>query len=197
MIDDTSDDTSDDASESDHTEIVTISAPAEEVPTCPVCLTAQEDGQRFCESCGHDFSSVVSGWTAIVTADRAYYDRLAPEDVPFPENTPQRVYSLDDDTIDIGRRSDARSIQPTIDLSGPPMDPCVSHEHARLVRLPEGSFAVIDVGSTNGTALNDSPEPLPPNEPTPLADGDRIHVGAWSTILITRRFAGNKPNAVG
>jgi pSer/pThr/pTyr-binding forkhead associated (FHA) protein len=52
---------------------------------------------------------------------------------------------------------------------------------------------VIDVGSTNGTTLNDSPEPLPPNEPTLLADGDRIHVGAWTTILITRHSAGARP----
>jgi hypothetical protein len=183
----------DDGSDSDHTEIVSISAPAAESPICPVCHTTQEDGQRFCESCGHDLTSVLADWTAIVTSDRAYYDRLAPEEVPFPGHLPERAYALDDDTIDIGRRSDARSIHPAIDLSGPPTDPCVSHEHARLVRLPDGSFAVIDVGSTNGTALNDSAQPLTPNEPTPLADGDRIHVGAWTTILITRRSTDPEP----
>src|SRR5262249_17478226 len=144
-------------------EIVTISAPTAETPetpTCPVCHTTKEDGQRFCESCGHDFTSVLADWTAIVTADRAYYDRLAPEEVSFPEHAAQRAYPLDDDAIDIGRRSDGRSIHPTIDLSESPADPCVSHQHARLVRSPDGSFAVIDVGSTNGTTLNDATEPL-------------------------------------
>jgi hypothetical protein len=186
---------SDGPAEGDHTEIVKVPTTAAASSTCPACHTTQEDGQRFCESCGHDFTSVLGDWTAIVSADRAYYDRLAPEEVPFPEHAPQRAYPLDDDTIDIGRRSDARSIHPTIDLSGPPTDPCVSHEHARLVRVPDGSFAVTDVGSTNGTTLNDSPEPLRPNEPTPLADGDRIHVGAWTTILISRRSADSEPGA--
>jgi hypothetical protein len=177
----------DDSSETDHTEIVMIAASAADTPTCPVCHTTQEDGQRFCESCGHDLTSTLTRWVAIVAADRGYYNRLAPEDVTFPDQAPQRTYPLDDDTIEIGRQSGTRSIHPPIDLSGPPTDPCVSHQHARLVRLPDGSFAVVDVGSTNGTSINDSLEPLRPNELRPLADGDRIHIGAWTTILITRQ----------
>src|SRR5262245_24213254 len=109
---------SNDASESDHTEIVTSSAAAAEIPTCPVCHATQDDGQRFCESCGYDFTSVLADWVAIVTADRAYFDRLAPEEVTFPEDTTQRSYLLDDDTIEIGRESDRRNIHPKIDLCG-------------------------------------------------------------------------------
>jgi FHA domain len=51
-------------------------------------------------------------------------------------------------------------------------DPFASSRHARISR--EGHVAVIeDLGSTNGTYLND--EPL--NGPQPLHPGDRIRIG--------------------
>ncbi len=51
-------------------------------------------------------------------------------------------------------------------------DPFASAHHARIVR--EGDVAVIeDLGSTNGTYLND--EPL--SGPQPLHSGDRIRIG--------------------
>jgi pSer/pThr/pTyr-binding forkhead associated (FHA) protein len=42
----------------------------------------------------------------------------------------------------------------------------------------------VDPGSTNGTTLNDAPAAITPNTPVALADGDRIHLGAWTTITI-------------
>uniref|UniRef100_UPI0036F1EE15 FHA domain-containing protein n=1 Tax=Fodinicola feengrottensis TaxID=435914 RepID=UPI0036F1EE15 len=45
-------------------------------------------------------------------------------------------------------------------------------------------WAVVDVGSANGTTLNDDPTALSPNVPRPVAAGDRIHVGAWTTITL-------------
>jgi hypothetical protein len=51
-------------------------------------------------------------------------------------------------------------------------DPFASTHHARIT--PEGSVVVIeDLGSTNGTYLNDSPL----SGPQPLHDGDRIRIG--------------------
>ena len=51
-------------------------------------------------------------------------------------------------------------------------DPFASSRHARISR--EGNVVVIeDLGSTNGTYLNE--EPL--NGPQPLHDGDRIRIG--------------------
>jgi FHA domain len=51
-------------------------------------------------------------------------------------------------------------------------DPFASSHHARIT--PEGSIVVIeDLGSTNGTYLNDSPL----SGPQPLHDGDRIRIG--------------------
>jgi hypothetical protein len=51
-------------------------------------------------------------------------------------------------------------------------DPFASSRHARISR--EGHVVVIeDLGSTNGTYLNDSPL----SGPQPLHDGDRIRIG--------------------
>jgi hypothetical protein len=55
-----------------------------------------------------------------------------------------------------------------------------------LVRQPDGTWGVVDSGSANGTYLNDQLEPIPPNQLVPLAEGDRIHVGAWTTITLNR-----------
>jgi pSer/pThr/pTyr-binding forkhead associated (FHA) protein len=41
-----------------------------------------------------------------------------------------------------------------------------------------------DLGSTNGTYLNDEPNPLSAGQTRPLKDGDEVHVGAWTTITV-------------
>ncbi|GAB3877003.1 hypothetical protein GCM10029964_025210 [Kibdelosporangium lantanae] len=40
------------------------------------------------------------------------------------------------------------------------------------------------MNSANGTFLNYRKDNLRPNSPRPLANGDRIHLGAWTTITI-------------
>jgi pSer/pThr/pTyr-binding forkhead associated (FHA) protein len=69
----------------------------------------------------------------------------------------------------------------------PPADTAVSHRHAELRRQPDGGWAVVDCGSANGTYLNDAPEPLPSGELVAISDGDRIHLGAWTTIDVRVR----------
>ncbi|MEK8170834.1 FHA domain-containing protein [Streptomyces sp. M19] len=67
-----------------------------------------------------------------------------------------------------------------------PEDPGVSHQHAVLVQQPDGSWAVVDQDSTNGTTINLAEDPIQPFVPVPLQDGDRVHVGAWTTITVRR-----------
>ena len=66
----------------------------------------------------------------------------------------------------------------------PPADPAVSHSHAMLVAQPGGGWAVVDLGSANGTYVNGGGTPIAENVPVPIGDGDRIHVGAWSTLTL-------------
>ena len=35
--------------------------------------------------------------------------------------------------------------------------------------------------------MNDDPAPIAPQTDVPLADGDRVHVGAWTTITVRKR----------
>jgi pSer/pThr/pTyr-binding forkhead associated (FHA) protein len=44
----------------------------------------------------------------------------------------------------------------------------------------------VDPGSTNGTTVNGSADPIPVNVEVPLRDGDRIHIGVWTTIRLER-----------
>jgi pSer/pThr/pTyr-binding forkhead associated (FHA) protein len=93
----------------------------------------------------------------------------------------------------IGRRSRSRGTYPAIDCGGPPEDPAISHRHAMLVRDDTGNYGVCDLGSMNGTTLNDDPKPIPTNMPVPLRHGDEVHVGAFTTLSVrdaTRESSG-------
>lgn len=125
-------------------------------------------------------------WGVLIRLDRDYFERLDPDGVDFPETTHSRRVNLVGDLITIGRRSKTREIRPDIDLATGTEDTATSHRHAVLMRQPEGNWAVVDQTSTNGTYLNDDDDPVPPNQPVPLADGDRIHVGYWTTLTMER-----------
>lgn len=176
------------------------SVPAE---PCPACQTPRVGSDRFCEGCGYNFATgepapppspvgspteqPTAAWEALVEADRGYFERVATEEVQFPERYQPRRFALQEAEIGIGRHSATRGTRPQIDLSGAPEDPAISHVQAILLRQDDGSYALVDPGSSNGTTLNDDPNPISPNAPVPLADGDRIHVGAWTTVTIHRR----------
>ncbi|WP_163549063.1 FHA domain-containing protein [Candidatus Frankia nodulisporulans] len=129
----------------------------------------------------------VGVWEAIVEAEREYYDSGDDHRVPFPTFYPRRVFALAGAKMLIGRRSESRGIHPDIDLSGAPEDPGISRSHALFEQLPDGGYAVRDPGSTNGTRLNDEPDPIEPGHTVPLRDGDRVYLGAWTRITLRAR----------
>lgn len=135
-------------------------------------------------------SAAAETWTAVVAADRAYYEgvrAVSDQDaasISFPAHVPERRFRLSGTEIRIGRRSVSRRIEPEIDLTGPPTDPGVSRLHAVLVAGPDQSWSVVDPGSPNGIMVNG--KDVPPGEAVPLRDGDRIHLGAWTVITISR-----------
>ncbi|MGW4248427.1 FHA domain-containing protein [Nocardia sp. NPDC004722] len=176
---------------------------------CPVCGEPQTG--RFCEGCSYDFvagsgpatpvapptvvapvySAPEYRWTATVFADRDYFESMRAEDddVEFPAYCPERVFALGGAQVRVGRFSASKGIAPEIDLAGPPQDPGISHLHVLFVAQPENRWAIIDLGSTNGTRVNAAADPIPRGQAVPVCSGDRIHLGAWTTLTVKQDSA--------
>jgi hypothetical protein len=129
-----------------------------------------------------------NGWAAVVSADRAYFDTVVEAGGPdaasidFPSYCPQRRFSLTGQEMRVGRRSTSRGLEPEIDLAGPPTDPGISHLHAVLIAQPDGTWSVLDPGSSNGTQVNGNE--IVTGVPYPLHEGDRVCIGAWTVLTI-------------
>ncbi len=89
------------------------------------------------------------------------------------------VHRLGDTPVTVGRHGDAQlRLDPRTDLT-------VSGRHALLVPS-SGVWAVRDLGSTNGTWVNE--QPVGQGDRV-LADGDRIRLGAGGPLLVFRTSA--------
>lgn len=177
---------------------VTSASPAS--PPCPQCGAPRTGHDRFCETCGFDLAqpaaptppdtsrsaaggASLSAWAAEVAPDRAYFERVAPDGLAFPHSEAARMVVLAATRVRIGRRARPGEAAPEIELG----DPAVSRLHATLVRAPDGAWAIVDERSSNGTTINDHNDPIPPHLEVPLREGDRVHVGAWTTITLALR----------
>ena len=161
-------------------------APGPSAAPCPQC--GAPGLARFCEACGFATGARTTTWTATVRASRPHYDSVmargvaASKDVEFPASWPELRFQLTGSRLRIGRKSISREVAPEIDVTGPPTDPGVSRLHAILIRQPDGSWAVEDPGSENGTIVNG--REIPVGLPVPLTSGDTICIGAWTAITI-------------
>ena len=107
--------------------------------------------------------------------------------VSFPVYYPRLEVTLEGDEMRIGRRrAGSAGPAPHVDLTGPPLDTGVSHLHAVLLGDGAGGWSVLDPGSTNGTTLNGREDRLPVDTLVALAPGDRVHVGAYTTLTLRR-----------
>lgn len=115
---------------------------------CPRCTTENAEGADFCSSCG-----------------RAFIDRA---DVAEPA----LIWQADDG----GRRSIPLTRTITLGRSSANdiaiHDSAVSRQHARI-EVTDGEAYIIDLGSLNGTFVNDERV----DDPVPLRDGDLLRIG--------------------
>jgi hypothetical protein len=131
-------------------------------------------------------------WMVSIGADPQYFQammrRSGPEasQLSLPAYAPEQQVPLGKPQITIGRRRQSTGESPDIDLARPPEDPGVSHQHAILIQQADGSWAVVDQDSTNGTTVNGADDPIQPFVPVPLKEGDRVHLGAWTTLTLYR-----------
>jgi len=165
------------------------------MPTSPAARGAAV-GSRYAAGAGEEPPSRVGravAWSARVTADRDYYDKVTAAAGPdagaigFPAACEERCFQLTGQNMRIGRRSASRGIEPEIDLAGASLDPGVSRLHAVLIAEPDGGWAILDPGSANGVLVNGSE--IDVGMVVPLYHGDRIHLGAWTQIVIQMRSA--------
>ena len=169
---------------------ISIASPIPSAPPAPSAESASSVPSVPSAPSMSSFPYPQATWTAVVGADRAYYDRVQAltgaegAAVAFPSYCAERRFQLVGNQMQIGRRSVSRGLAPEIDLTGPPADPGISRLHAVLIATPAGSWAVLDPGSANGTLVNGSEIGI--GDQVPLQDGDRINLGAWTAITVHR-----------
>ncbi len=163
--------------------------PSTAAPSVPV--PSPPPGPQASPAASAPAPGAVATWTAVVAADRAYYDQVRAssgaegDGIDFPAYYAERRFRLAGTQMRIGRRSVSRGLEPEIDLTGPPVDPGISRLHAVLIAAPDGGWAVLDPGSANGIMLNGTEVRV--GDQVPLHDGDRINLGAWTAITLHRR----------
>jgi uncharacterized Zn finger protein (UPF0148 family) len=174
---------------------------------CPDCKAPRaHDGGDFCEVCGYNFSTGEHGdiafaqvanaapavsavavedaaspqpaakWSIVASIDPALREEGSPEP---PATSGPITFVIDKAESLIGRHSRARGIEPEVALD---FDDAVSHRHAILIRLDDGSLAVRDIGSANGTRLNG--KDLEPLTDAALTDGDELALGHWTRLTV-------------
>jgi FHA domain len=180
-------------------------APAAKGASCPECGTPREsDRQVFCEVCRYNFQTGAGGIPAARTTTTVPPPLTAPAPPPpvaanavarwflevrvdvnlygtpnaaAPVNQPPQTFTLFDAETMIGRAGTDVHVQ--VPIHG---DAGVSRRHALLTRRPDGSLALRDLGSANGTQVNGAD--VMAGVDTPLKDGDTIAVGAWTRITV-------------
>ena len=138
------------------------------------------DDSRFCESCGADQELAV--WSIEVAVDATRLEDARRVGLDFPHERPPATIPLESTRVVIGRgRGRDDDVPPDLDLSGALADPGVSHVHLVIAR-EDGQSTVTDLGSTNGTTVNDVR--LDSHVPHPITAGDEIAIGIWTKLRI-------------
>lgn len=171
---------------------------------CPDCGTPRVGDARFCEVCRHDFQDNKTGvaeaiiasqgsaiiekhnyvvpqkLNIVIAVDRNKVTTNEIESAIKPDSS-DRVFPLDLDENLVGRRSNAKGIYPEIDIN----DPGVSHRQLKFIKQTDGSFAVLELGSINGTELNGVQ--LVPGVNSAIKAGDELAIGIWTLLKIESR----------
>jgi hypothetical protein len=179
---------------------------------CPVCGEPRASAEsRFCEVCRYDFVSGTSGpppvarapaaasgsasasasasaplpapalsrWILVVQVDSSLDTDPDPAQ-PAP-TVPERVFPIEMAEMLVGRRDDRQSIRPAVPLH----DPGASRRHAKFLLNADGTVALHDLASTNGTRLNG--QEVVSGSIQPLKEGDEVTLGRWTRIKLRAR----------
>ena len=136
----------------------------DEEHACMVCGYSNHNRAHFCGRCGASLAGRPPGKLQVLGPNGVLWERRISEN-PF----------------NIGRRSLSRQIFPHLDLTYNDPAAYVSRQHARIV-ADAGGYFLEDLGSANGTFLND--RRLPGGVPTRMRNGDRVRIGKVQLTFI-------------
>ncbi len=160
--------------------------------TCKECGAQHVDGALYCNECGNFLMSVnekddeltiqipslpsSAGSELTLPLERNSGNGVRVERVVFIILSSGRRAAFDlNGEIMIGRSDPNKDIWPEFDLSHDQgFDFGVSRQHAQLQACEQG-IMIRDLGSTNGTQLNN--RHLPPDQVYPLRNGDHLQFG--------------------
>jgi hypothetical protein len=126
------------------------------------------------------FVTATREWSLEITVDPSLDTEPDPSS-PCPVGAAPVLLAVDRDELLIGRRDDRRDIKPDVPLN----DPGASRRHAKIVRNADGSLALQDLASTNGTKLN--AEEVPAGGRKSLREGDAVTIGRWTRLTVRAR----------
>jgi len=168
-------------------------AAVEGTGACPSCGEPRTDpSARYCDVCRYDFVArkpgppprvsvpAATAWQVVVSADPALDTEPDPA-TPCPSDEPERIFPLDASEMLVGRRDDTRDIRPEIPVN----DPGTSRRHAKIVKNADGSVALQDLASMNGTRLNGTE--VAPGSRHSLQEGDLVTLGRWTRLRLGRK----------
>lgn len=139
--------------------LVTAIAPlvGQKPKACPRCKHENVQDARFCVRCGHPFVGLRPAVLRVIEPVRAAWE------MPVAKNP-----------LLFGRASPQEGYRPDFDMSFYDPEGYVSRRHGQIVKARNGYF-LVDLGSSNGTLVND--RSLPSHKPCLLRNGDKVTIG--------------------
>ena len=122
-----------------------------------------------------------------VAPDPSFFEAMVTEgEVNLPDPLPpEQELELFGNELHVGRTSESRGIHPNVDVEALTGDPAVSTRHAVLRVANDGTHTVTDVGSTNGTFIDDfGGDPITQGIPITLNENSIIYLGAWTKLTV-------------
>ena len=157
--------------------------------TCPFCENKEMPGAFFCSQCGNtliNLAEASKNQEETLIIDQEESIRIPPFPTPPPDAVDSKVALLilneglsihvqGKNEVTLGRATKGQTIIPDIDLSPyHAYEAGVSRLHANLI-LSNSEVFIHDLGSANGTSLND--EKINPHVDYPLQHGDQLSLG--------------------